>query len=182
MRIDPKYFNKFITVVALAAALLIVFFTIHNQNSREEAFRDAVYSSDSLRYTWLQHFDRPDSLQLKRYKGRFVVLNFWSTWSPPSQDALNDLLGLKQRYDSTLVVIAAAAKDTRDNVEKYRRNHAYPFEFVDGTALFNALHAPGVPSQVIFDPKGRIMAIETGYKGAGQLDTLSVRLQQHSHP
>lgn len=178
MRIDPKYFNKFIAVVGVAAALLIVFFTISNQHSREQAFRDAVYSADSLRYEWLPRFSQPDSLQLKQYEGRFVVLNFWSTWSPPSQDALRDLSNLKQQYDSTLVVVAAAAKDTRDDVMKFRREHSFPFVFVDGTALFNDLLAPGVPSQIIFDPKGRIMAIETGYKGSEQLDSLSVRLQE----
>lgn len=163
MRIDPKYFNKFVLLLAVVAALLIVFFTLFNQAGREQAFRRNVEQADSLRLGALPVLFETDSLRSAEFEDRFVVLNFWASWAPNVEREHRHLQQLKREYDDQLVVIAAAVEDTKEDVRNYMRKHTYPFRFVDGNKLFRDLNVPGIPAQIVYRPDGSLLFMNVGY-------------------
>jgi len=163
MRIDPKYFNKFVLVAAIAAAALIAYFTIFNKMSREKDFRRTVQQADSLRYRPLPVVFNPDTVHLVDFEGNYVVLTFWASWAPNINEEHKYLAGLKETYGDRLEVVAAAVEDTKEDLRSYMRGYDYPFTFVEGNKLFQDLHVPGLPSQIVFRPDGSILFMNVGF-------------------
>ncbi|NIT59290.1 MAG: hypothetical protein GWN00_24620, partial [Aliifodinibius sp.] len=52
MRIDPKYFNTFLLIVAVVAASLIAYFIVSNRVAEKSDFKQRMFAQDSLQTTW----------------------------------------------------------------------------------------------------------------------------------
>jgi len=177
MRIDPKYFNKFILIAAVFGAVIIVFFTIHNKQSREQAFKHQLAQADSLRYRKLKQVFSDDSTRIQKYSQSYVVLDFWGSQSGPSRSSHQQLAKLKKQYPDKLTIIAATVRDPMNAVTKYQDKNNYPFIYVDGFKLVRELEVPGIPTQIIFKPGGKIMQTILGYKDSTVYDKLKQELQ-----
>ena len=183
MRLDPKYFNRFIFYAALLGAALIVVFTLWQQDSREKAFnRQLDKYSDSLPTRYLKLVGKKDSIQIQQFDDRWVVLDFWSTWAPQSKQSHKVLDRFKKRYEDELVVISAASQDPINKINEYRNKHKYPFYFVEGRVLYKDLHPPGVPTQIVFGPEGKVQDILLGYRDSTQYDRLIEGLKNMEVP
>ena len=55
--------------------------------------------------------DGKESLDLKNYRGRVVVLNFWATWCVPCIEEIPTLVQLQQRMPQVAVVAVSADED-----------------------------------------------------------------------
>lgn len=173
MRLDPKYFNVFMIGVAVAAAIAIIFGTIYYSNNQQEIYRDAVSAKeDSLRTVALPRIFSDDSLRVSDFSNSFVLLDFWASWSDFSVQFHRDLQPLAEEYKDRFHIIAATVKDDSGHVEKYQAQHQYSFNYADGTELYNSLNVPGLPSQVLFGPDGKIRSIFTGYTDSTHIDSL----------
>ena len=84
MRIDPKYFNTFLVIVALVAGSLIVYFIISNRTAEESDFKQRMFAQDSLQTIWWNEVQSDDSLRVADFEGQLVVLDLWSNWSDVS--------------------------------------------------------------------------------------------------
>ena len=58
-------------------------------------------------------------IQLKDFRGQFVVLNFWATWCPPCVDEMPSLNRFHQRFASRGVVVLGVSVD--DNFHAYQQ-------------------------------------------------------------
>lgn len=177
MRIDPKYFNKFIFIAAVFGAIIIVFFTIHNKQSREQAFKHQLAQADSLRYRKLKKVFSDDSTSIQNFSEKYVVLDFWGSQSGPSRSSHQQLANLKKRYPEKLTIIAATVRDPLNAIKKYQDQKNYPFIYVDGFKLVRDLEVPGIPTQIIFKPGGEIMQTILGYRDSAVYDELKQKLQ-----
>jgi hypothetical protein len=57
----------------------------------------------------------------------------------------------------------------------------FDFMYVRGTTVFQSMKAPGVPTQVIYGPNGRLVDTRVGYKNASEyhvLDSLLTTISQ----
>ncbi|MDZ7693324.1 MAG: TlpA disulfide reductase family protein [Balneolaceae bacterium] len=177
MRIDPRYFNIFMVMVAVVAAILIVITTMSYISGREAKFQQQMMEVDSLAYTQFPYMGRNDSLQLTQFEGRYLLLDFWSTWSDPAIASHKELMNMPTRYLDTLSVIAASVRIDSGEALSYKRRYNYPFIFVDGTDFFHRMNLPGVPSQVLFNPKGEVIATFVGYTDSTRYDSLKTLIQ-----
>ncbi len=177
MKLKQKYFIPFLAIGALLTALLITYFTISSQNAERQAFRKAIVRQDSLKTEFMSRLEGSDSLSVRSFAGKYVVLDFWATWSNFSEEVHRDLAALKQKYPDKLEVVAAVVKDRRDKVRSYVQNHDYPFVFVDGGRIFNRYGFPGIPVELVYTPEGEIKQVFFGYSGPAHFDSLKTILE-----
>ncbi len=179
MRIDPKYFNRFILVAALIGAGLIVFFTLWNQESRERIFSHRLEeNTDTLRSIYLQEVLGTDSVRVRQFKRQWVMLDFWASWASPSRKSHQVLDRLKKEYPQKLEIISAASQEPINDIEKYIKEHRYDFLFVKGRSLYKYLNPPGVPTQIIFNPEGNVEEVVIGYHDSTHYDQLRKELKR----
>ena len=172
MKLDQKYFVPFLAIAAVITALLITFFTISSQKGQRQVFREYIMQQDSLRLEKMPVLYENDSLSVTDLKGKFVILDFWATWSNFSEDMHFQISELVKQHPDTLEVIAAVVKDRQDKIDEYIERHDFPFHFVEGTAVFNKYDVPGMPTEIIYSPEGNIMDVFFGYSDSTQFDSL----------
>lgn len=172
MRIDPKYFNTFLLIVALIAAGLIAFYTLSNRSAERSDFKQRMLAQDSLRTVWWPQVQKDDSLRIADFRGQFVVLDLWANWSDASLDSHSTLARLQKEYPDKLQVIAAAVGLQKKEVVSYMNEHRFPFHFVAGSRHFSSFNVPGLPAQFIYAPSGELKQIFLGYSGPSRYDSL----------
>lgn len=179
MKLDQKYFIPFLAVMAVVTALLIAFFTASSQKGQREAFRQAIMQQDSLRNEYMPYIDNGDSLSVSTLTGqdKYIVLDFWATWSNFSVDVHRELAELVRAYPDRLEVVAAVVKDQPDKITTYLDRHQFPFRFVHGTGVFNKYGVPGMPTEIIYNPQGAIVDVYFGYSDTTQYNRLHMLIE-----
>lgn len=170
MRLDQKYFVPFVIVCTLIGALLIGVSTYYFQKNKENQFLERVQQTRSLETYKLPLEFSGDSLQVSQFKSKYTILNFWASWSDFSSQMHESLSELSQKNPGQITVIAASVRDGIEQVDDYRKKTNYPFKFVEGTPLYDSLKIPGVPANIIFDSRKRVIDVQVGYQ-----DSLQVR-------
>ena len=68
-----------------------------------------------------------DWVNLEKYKGKVVLINFWTTWCPGCRDEMADLIELQQKFESSgfTVVALAVDDDGEESVSSYVRNESF---------------------------------------------------------
>lgn len=180
MRIDPKYFNTFLLVVALVAAALIAYFIVSNRSAERADFTQRMLSQDSLQTVWWPEVQSDDSLQIKNFEGRVVVLDLWSNWSDASLNSHKQLANIQEQHPEKLQVVAAAVGLTEDETATYIEEHQFPFQFVAGSRHFSSFNIPGLPVQFVYDSDIELKHIFLGYSDDSQYDSLRVLLNDEN--
>lgn len=163
MRLHPRFFNSFLVVTATISALAILFFGIRYQSGQEVDLHENLGTGVQFVYEPFATGDTPgDSVRVVDYAGRWVLVQFWSTWSEPSLQALH---AIPVRND--LITLAAYVRDDSASVAQFIAGPGSTLDhrFVLGTQVFQEYLFPGVPSFVLFDPEGRIHRIGVGFDG-----------------
>lgn len=102
-----------------------------------------------------------DAVNLVKYKGHVIVLNFWATWCAPCQFEVPRLVRLQNQYREIGLIVAGLSIDTDpERVPPFARRLGinYPvFTIGEGHSIQKA-YAPiwSVPSTVLIRRNGRI--------------------------
>jgi hypothetical protein len=159
MRIDPKYFNRFIAICAVITVVVIIFSTIRYFQRQITDFESnvAAIQPDTLSF---RSFSQQDSLFVEELPDQPLIVHFWSTWSDKSIEVGEFLRSYKEGNE--LIVIAAAVRDGDEQIQNFIENQPNIFYFVEGTELFQTLMAPGLPSQIFIDRSKQIFDTHVG--------------------
>ena len=116
-------------------------------------------------------------LDLTRYRGKVVVLNFWVTWCEPCRTEISELVELQKRYlDRGLAVIGIAVEDALASVQAASKqlNINYPVALGDKklSAVFGGV---GFPTTFVIGRDGRIYG---KHRGATNLRVLEDEVAQ----
>jgi len=174
MRIDPKYFNTFLLIVAIVAASLIAYFIVSNRTAEKSDFKQRMFAQDSLQATWWTNVQSDDSVKVSDYKGMYIVLDLWSNWSNASLKSHTELAQIKQQHPDDVQVLAAAVGLQKQEVEQYIQKHQFPFHFVAGSRQFSEFNMPGLPVQFVYDQQLDLKHVFLGYSDDRQYDSLRV--------
>ncbi len=178
MRIDPKYFNTFLIIVAVVGAIVIALFTYANLTGDEQIFKDRINDQDSLRTVYWHPVEEGDSLRIDDFRGNIVVLDFWTERSGASVSSQKQLAEVKAEYGDRLRVIAASVGQREQEIRNYIQKKDYPFIFVTGSQHFSSFNVPAIPAQLVYDPGGGIHSIFIGYRSSAQYDSLRTIIDQ----
>ncbi len=157
MRIDPKYFNHFMVIVAVICILAIIFASLRYSQRQEQRFLDRL---DNKSLSELVFMDQQgDTLYVN--PDQTTVLLFWATWSDRSLEELYDLYNWHDRHPH-IEVISAFVKDAEEFAKAHDRENKNSYRLVNGTPAYQDLRVPGVPTAVVFDSGGKVKKVQSG--------------------
>jgi thiol-disulfide isomerase/thioredoxin len=116
------------------------------------------------------------SLNLAQYKGKIVVLDFWSTWCGPCQHSLPHVERVYQDVKGKdVVVIGVCVWDNQDAYAKWLPEHTdkYTFTFAfdpagrdNSKSIASSLYnVSGIPTTYVIGKDGRVVDSILGYNG-----------------
>lgn len=99
-----------------------------------------------------------ETVRLKDFRGRVVILNFWATWNAISRSEIPILNDLQKTYGPRgLSVIGLSKDDTADQVRQFQKE--VPQDYLVGLhdrEIETQLPAPNLPTTYILDRRGRV--------------------------
>ncbi|MER2520023.1 MAG: TlpA disulfide reductase family protein [Bdellovibrionales bacterium] len=100
------------------------------------------------------------SLTLKDFKGRFVLLNLWATWCASCVSEMPSLEALQRHFDPSRLTVVALSVDRNGlaAVQSFYRRHDISglTPYLDPESLsINALDAHFLPTTLLIDAQGR---------------------------
>lgn len=103
--------------------------------------------------------------QLRRLRGRPVVLNRWASWCEPCRREFPLLARASVRHAGRVAFLGLGVRDDAAALERFAREHptVYPHVFDPRDRLGRSVGAGGtLPSTVVLDATGRAVAERTG--------------------
>ncbi len=104
--------------------------------------------------------------RLSDYKGRNVLVVFWTTYCPPCKMEIPHLSMLEKRISPDYLKILAVTNENRQMIQKFAANYGinYTILFDKGVIpnLYRAIQSKGIPSAAYIDPQGKIKFITLG--------------------
>jgi thiol-disulfide isomerase/thioredoxin len=102
-------------------------------------------------------------INLDKYKGQTIFLNFWATWCKPCIQEMPSIEGAKKNLENRDIIFLLASSESKDEIETFRDSHNYSFQYV---RIENSedLGIQILPTTFIFNPKGKLVFSETGQR------------------
>ncbi|MCX6141662.1 MAG: TlpA disulfide reductase family protein [Ignavibacteriales bacterium] len=115
------------------------------------------------------------SYELRKYKGKVVIVNFWATWCGPCRKEIPDFIEVYKKYKNKGLVIIGISVD-KDGwsavtpfVEESKMN--YPVVLANQKVVENYGGVEAIPTTFIVDKKGYIADQHTGVMSLKELET-----------
>ncbi|WP_207420098.1 TlpA disulfide reductase family protein [Desertivirga brevis] len=110
---------------------------------------------------------------LSDYKGKYLVLDFWSMGCGPCIAAMPELKEVSEKYKDKLTVVSLSVDVKKANWQKASEQHKVSWENLNdgkGMAGIAARYGVnGIPHYVMISPEGTVLGSWVGY-GEGQLE------------
>jgi thiol-disulfide isomerase/thioredoxin len=125
---------------------------------------------------------RADSsgFDIARYRGRVVLVDFWASWCKPCRQSIPWLNEMRSRYAASgLVIVGINVDALRADAERFLEATPIDFEvFFDPKGeLAQRFELQGMPSTLVFDRDGRLVATHLGFRQANK-DAREAALRQ----
>lgn len=122
-------------------------------------------SRDAAPYFELSSVDG-NVVSIDDYKGKVILLNFWTSWSEPCRNAIPDFVELKREYGSRPFEIIGISldTDTKDKVPEVveKSDINYPVVYGSMDIARNYGNIQSIPTTFVIDKEGRIYSSYTG--------------------
>ena len=108
------------------------------------------------------------SIQLSKYKGQVVLVNFWATWCEPCKEEFPELIHLQEKYGTQgLVVLAVNLAESKPRIQTFlKSNLILPNSLeilLDNSSLsYKAWRVKGIPTTYLVSKKGLVEAYWMG--------------------
>jgi hypothetical protein len=93
---------------------------------------------------------------------RLIILDLFATWCPPCQQETPLLRAFDRAYRAQgLAIIGVSVQERAETVRAYADRYAleYPILIDANGALFRMAAAGGLPTNILLDPSGRVLAV-----------------------
>ncbi len=99
------------------------------------------------------------SFDLDKFRGKWVLVNFFATWCPPCVAEQPELVALSESNADALQVVSVAYEDTAKNVEKFfaERGGDWPALVADTGRASIDYGVIKLPESYLIDPSGTVV-------------------------
>lgn len=112
---------------------------------------------------------------LSKWKGKYLVLNFWATWCKSCQHEVPELNRLYNRFKDQNTVVVGLAIDNADKVKEYVAQYGVDYPILVGGDEALALakkmgnEIEGLPFTIMITPQGEVVETILGATEKGTL-------------
>jgi cytochrome c biogenesis protein CcmG/thiol:disulfide interchange protein DsbE len=108
-----------------------------------------------------------DRFYLNQYRGKVVVLAFWSTWCTICKSELVEMKSFAKQPQYKNLFVGAVCNDP-ENIDDVRAivkslDLNYPVLLDKKSMVFNQLKMSAVPTTIIIDQNGKVSFVRAGY-------------------
>ena len=107
-----------------------------------------------------------DQLNLSRYQGRWVVVNYWATWCPPCIEEMPELQAFHDDHVETdaLVIGINSELISRNQLNSFLDTYfiSYPIFLSKPSQESELGLIPGLPTTFLVSPQGKVVARQIG--------------------
>lgn len=100
-------------------------------------------------------------INLEKYKGKVVFINFWATWCKPCIREMPSIENAQNILLNEDIVFLLASDESIEQIEEFRINHDYKFNYVR-IENSEGLNIQALPTTFIFSSVGSLVFSETG--------------------
>lgn len=138
----------------------------------------STFAAATLVHKQAPEFVRPDlehkRLDLKAYRGKVVLLNFWATWCAPCQVEMPTFVVWQSKYGPRGLQIIGISMDddpalAREAFDKLKLNYPVAMGDVKLGDLYGGVL--GLPITFLIDRHGKIQAMYQGETNLGKMET-----------
>jgi thiol-disulfide isomerase/thioredoxin len=111
-------------------------------------------------------------IALSAYKGKIVLLDFWTTWCPPCRADAPALDKLYSSYGGkNLMIVSVSVSEERKVVEKFLQEHPhrYPVVLTSENQMPKAYQIGAFPTYIVIGTDGNLVTATEGEKGFSSL-------------
>lgn len=155
-----------------------------NSNTTINETKESDDLLDIERYGFTLNDGDGNSVSLKDYLGKTIVVTFYGTWCPYCNQELPILQKLNDTRDDVAVILIATPNDGRETdiegVEKYMEEKGFDLNIVyDIDYSVKAMYgASGYPTSYIYKPDGSLMGYLPGYVDEAVMDDIILQSKQ----
>ena len=106
-------------------------------------------------------------LDLARYRGRVVVVDFWASWCKPCRQSIPWLNQMRSLYgEQGLVIIGVNVDAERADADRFLKEVPVQFEVLYDTqgSLAEQFHVQAMPSTFVYDRNGNLVHTLYGFR------------------
>ena len=114
-------------------------------------------------------------VSLADFRGRTVLLDFWTTWCPPCRADAPALDKLYRKYkEHDLMIVGISVNEDHSVVEKYLADHphSYPVVLTTENDMPRPYQVGAFPTYIVIEKDGTVTAAAEGDQGFGTLRKL----------
>jgi thiol-disulfide isomerase/thioredoxin len=102
-------------------------------------------------------------INLEKYKGKTIFINFWATWCKPCIQEMPSIEKAKNIFQNNEVIFLMASSESTEEIGTFRNTHNYDFNYV---RIENSedLEIQTLPTTFIFNAEGKLVFSESGYR------------------
>jgi cytochrome c biogenesis protein CcmG/thiol:disulfide interchange protein DsbE len=105
-------------------------------------------------------------------RDRVVLLDFWGTWCGPCVAELPNLSALEKQWGAKGLVVVRITNEPTEDVQYFeKRTQQAVATLVDGEETSKQYKVEGVPTIVLIDRTGKIVAYDSGFLSEAELTT-----------
>lgn len=103
------------------------------------------------------------AIDLEKYRGRTVFINFWATWCKPCREEMPSIQEAMKILKNEEIEFFFASDETTEQIEEFKAAHDYSFNYVKVGSL-SELNIIGLPTTFIFNSNGELIFSEMGFR------------------
>jgi len=126
--------------------------------------KNIIIHKDLKEYDSFTFFDQKNNkLDLKDFKGKLILLNFWATWCAPCKEEMPSLdkLQINKNLDNLKIFPINIGDDSVEKSQKFYENldiKNLKFFFDNKITLAKKLSLRGIPTSILIDKDGKEFA------------------------
>ena len=145
--------------------LILFIFLISNSFANDVSeIKNIVIHKDPKIHDNVIFLDKKDQkINIKKFSGNLVLLNFWTTWCEPCKEEMPSLdrLQLNPNLDNLEIIAINIGKENKNKVNKFFLDldiKNFEPHYDPSVTLAKIFSLRGVPTSIIFDKNGKEFA------------------------
>lgn len=117
-----------------------------------------------------------EPVDLTKYKGKAVFINFWATWCKPCVEEMPTIKNAIANLKDADIEFMFASDEKTEEIEAFEREHNFGFTYLKASDIqdYGIL---ALPTTMIFDKEGKKIFSELGYRKWDDKENLDRLLQ-----